>query len=230
MPSDKHVLLLSCGNCGSGLEGLSSDTIFLCTNCGRCWVSDEGLTEVEAIICRDDSDDAIHLPFWEIKASVRVRERITRMQNWTSPLEGPRFFALHSERGLQSTWRDIEGKSILLPAFSTSRTLSTGVSLDRNPPVLEEVDDMEFPSVIGGATTIADAIGLARGVALGIEVAADDYLAMVDIDFTPLGCRLVVLPCYPRGISLAVADTGVGVQCSSIEDWKDICRWHGITS
>ena len=230
MSYEEHVLLLSCRNCGSGLSGLTSDTIFLCTNCGRCWVSDEGLSEVEAIVCRDDSDDAIHLPFWEIKASVGVKERITRMQSWTSPQEGPRFFTRHSERGLQSTWREVEGKSILLPAFSTSRTLSTGVRLDRNPPVLEEVADMDFPSVVGGSTTIADAIGLARGVAVGIEVDADDYLAMVDIDFTPFGCRLAVLPCYPRGISLVIADTGVGVPCSSIEDWQAICRWHGITS
>jgi hypothetical protein len=230
MPFEKHVLLLSCGNCGSRLGGLQSDTIFLCANCGRCWVSDEGLSEVESVVFRDASDDAINLPFWEIKANVHIRERITRMESCSSPQEGPRFFAPHSERGLQSTWRDIEGKSILLPAFSSSRTLSTGVSLDRNPPVLAEVDDMEFPSVIGGATTIADAIELARGVAVGIEVAADDFLAMVDIDFTPFGCRLIALPCHPRDSSLMIADTGVRVPCSSIEDWADICRWHGITS
>ena len=150
MSSEKHVLLLSCGNCGSGLGGLPSDTLFLCANCGRCWVSDEGLTEVKAIVCRDDSDDAIHLPFWEIKASVQVRDRITRMQSWTSPLEGPRFFVRHSERGLQSTWRDMEGKSILLPAFSTSRTLSTGVRLDRNPPSSRKWTIWSFPRSSAG--------------------------------------------------------------------------------
>jgi hypothetical protein len=230
MPSEGHVLLLKCGNCGAGLSGLQSDTIFLCGNCGRAWVSDEQLSEVEVLVCRSGAPDAIHLPFWEIKASVRVKERVTRMISWSSPLEGPRYFSRHSERGMQTSWRDTEGKSIILPAFSTSRTLSVGVGLDSSPPELVAVDDMDFPEAVGGTTTIADAVGLARGVAVGIEVAADDYLAMVDLDFTPLGCRLLVLPCFQRRMALTVADTGVGLPCAAIEDWDDICVWYGISS
>jgi hypothetical protein len=230
MSSEGHVLLLRCGNCGNELSGLSTDTIFLCTGCGRAWVCDESLSEVEVLVGRDLTGGAVHMPFWEIRADVRVRERIGRMQSWRSPLEGPRYFARHGERGLRTTWKDAEGKALVLPAFTTTRTLTVGVGLNGKPPVPEPVDDMEFPACVGGSTTISDAIGLARGVAVGIEVAADDYLAMVDIDFTPYSCRLLVLPCYQVRSALTVADTGVVMPCGTVEDWDAILAWHGASS
>ncbi len=230
MSSEGSVILLSCDNCGSELSGLPSDTIFFCSNCGKCWVSDDGLSRVEALISAGGAKGSIHLPFWEVKASVEVRNRVTRMENKRTCSDGPRYFTSHHERGLSSTWREVEGKSIILPAFATTRVLSTGVLLDGSRPSLLPITDMDFPLVAGGTTTIADAMELARGVAVGIEVAGSDYLAMVDIDFQPSGCRLLALPCLPGSISLMISDSGVAIPFSSMPDWDEICTWFGISS
>ena len=226
MSSEGQVTLLVCGNCGSQLSGISSDAIFFCSNCGSCWMAEEGLSRLKAIICGGSETESIHLPFWEVRATIRVLNRVTRVASVKSFSSGPRYFDPHFESGLMSTWRDSEGKSLIFPAFATGRILSTGVLLDRNPPSMNEIVDMDYPAVVGGTIIMSDAIELARGIAVGIEVAGEDFLAKVEIDFKPLACRLVALPCMPGKAGLTIADSGVGILYSSMPDWEEIREWH----
>ncbi len=218
------VTTLRCGNCGSDLHGLPTDLVFLCPSCGRCWVSSDRLSPMDVRVGPVGSG-SIPMPFWEVEATVDLRRRVSRREAADAYVDGPRDFD-GFERELVDITLDPFDSVLVFPAFVTSLVLTAGVGLSgRRIPAS---DATEPPKLVGGAVGPEDALLLAEGVAVGMEVADSDYLAFLDLSLQVRSLRLLVLGCTPGRHFLEVDGTEVSLPYTSMRDSTEILRAHGM--
>jgi len=219
--------LLRCTNCGNDLSGLPSDSIFFCTHCGRCHVSGEKLRQVQISFANHEDPAGILLPFWRVRADIIVHRRVSRTAFRSQFTDGMRSFSEHG-RGLYESDENTSRRDVLyFPAFSTNLVLSTGVKLSG---VAIETRDPEYGvyrPVIGGSTRAEDVPELARGVAVGIEVARSDHLARVDLDVEVESADIVAMGCHALRHVFSIDSTEITIPLTAVEDSQEILRWWG---
>jgi len=204
------LTLLRCSNCGNELDGLSSDVIFYCAECGRCWISGERFNPISIEFVRMGDPGSILLPFWRVDASVSIRSRHSRKQHSMAAIYGSREFT-GRERGLTESDTGSHNDRFIFPAFSTSLVLSTGVRMHNENFLPEKPDDGKQFKIIGGSIGRDDAISLARGVAVGVEVHRADYLASVDLDIEVHSTGIYAIGCTPAEHVFRINDSDIGI-------------------
>ena len=222
------VTPLRCPDCGSDLSGLSTDEIFLCTSCGLCWSVGERITRVDIAISDTAGPGSLLMPFWKVEATVEVGSRLSREASSMSVIEGPREFD-GSDGRLRESSRKASEATYIFPAFATSLVLSTGVGIQAL--VLPEipVESGSIPPLVGGSVGMDDAAPLAKGVAVGLEVAERDFLAFVDLELTVRHTSILGVGCLPvKGYLTVGGGSEVRIPLTAITDWDVIAAWHGI--
>jgi len=218
-----ELTLLRCSNCGSDLDGLSTDVIFYCCECGKCWISDERLSPIDIEFVRVGGSDSVLLPFWKVDASVTMRDRISRRESSTSGVPGFREFT-GREMGLTESDSGSRNVRFIFPAFSTSLVLSTGVRMHRENFLPEKTEHGKRFRVIGGSVGKDDAALLARAVAVGVEVNRTDYLASVDLEIEVHSASIYAIGCTPDKNVLRINGSEIGILFAAINDCDDILR------
>jgi len=217
------LTLLRCSNCGSDLRGLSSDVIFYCTECGRCWISGERFNPVTIEFVRADDSGSVILPFWRIDASVNILSRHSRMESSMSVVEGFREFT-GRERGLTESDTGIHRDRFIFPAFSTNLVLSTGVRMHLENFLPDSPEQGKRYTISGGSVGMDDAVLLARGVAVGVEVSRSDYLASVDLDIEVHATGIYAVGCTPEKHAFRINGSKIGIPYAAVPDSDDILR------
>ncbi len=220
------MLPLRCGNCGNDLHGLSTDVIFYCGNCGRCWILEDRFRRTEIEFVRTGGKDSFLMPFWKVDATVSIYKRITRRESTSSIIEGLREFT-GSERGLTDAPPETRKVRLIFPAFATSLVLSTGVKMYSEnflPEIPEKTDGLE---VLGGAVGLQDAMTIARGVAVGVEVNRSDFLAAIDLDIEVTSTGIYAIGCTAEESYLRINGSGIGIPYSALRDHSEILLRYG---
>ncbi len=179
-----RVTRLVCGKCGSILTGLALDKLFFCSNCGSGWSADaSGLVPIK-VQCRASADSLLPLPFWVVKATVRILKRTVRNEFTSTMIK---FSSKFDENVLTGKTRETGGqaekRTFLFPAFPVDGLPGIGVSLSKQIGNLPSVigNENRLPDVCGGSISPADASVLARCVAVGQETEKADWLAEIEI-------------------------------------------------
>jgi len=217
------VLLMRCPGCGNDLHGLPSDCIFLCTSCGTCLVVGETMTRVPVEFSRS-AGDSLFLPFWKVEATVSIPRRVSRPPESMSTVEGPRLFD-GSERRLTEVSIPPARCRIVFPAFATDQALRAGVALQDAPLRAEPPEAGSIPPVVGGSIGLEDVDPLARGVAVGVQVAARDRLAMMEVDLTVHSATVLALGCRIEKSFLLFAGGALTMPIASVTDLEAV-RTH----
>lgn len=212
------------------MSGLSTDTAFLCGNCGRAWgIGAQGLFPLASSVRVSRDQAAIPLPFWLVEAEVTVGSRMTRREVYNVPVQRGRWFAPGLETGLRETGGSSGARVLAFPAFSVNGVFDIGVKLstviERFP---EEVHD-RWPRLAGVFTGPGEVADLARGVCIGQEASADDWLADVKLTLVLLSTTLLVLPAVVREETVHLADTGLSFFRRNMPDLERIVAFHGGT-
>ncbi len=218
-----ELTILRCSNCGSDLNGLSTDVIFYCSECGRCWISDERLSPVSIEFVRLGGSGSILLPFWKVDASVNIQNRISRRKSSVSSVGRLREFT-GSEKGLTESDSGSRKVRFIFPAFSTSLVLSTGVRMHGENFLPEKVEHGKRFCVIGGSVGRDDAALLARAVAVGVEVNRTDYLASVDLEIEVHSAGIYAIGCMPEKNVFKINGSEIGILCAAISDSDEILK------
>ncbi|OPL18932.1 MAG: hypothetical protein AVO35_03105 [Candidatus Aegiribacteria sp. MLS_C] len=215
------LVQLRCRNCGSDLEGLPTDVIFYCSNCGRCWIFDEGISPVRVQFLRDHGPGTVFLPFWKVDAVVSIYQRISREGSSSSIIEGFRQFT-GMERGLTENQPETRRDRFIFPAFATSLVLSTGVRMHGENFLPERQEHGRTLKVRGGSVGLRDAVSLARGVAVGVEVSRADFLACVDLDMEVGAADIYAVGCTREGHVLRINGSDTALPLSAVRDREGI--------
>ncbi len=218
-----ELTLLRCANCGSDLDGLSTDVIFYCSECGRCWISGEQLTPISIEFVRLGGSDSILMPFWKVDASVTIRNRIIRQESSMAARSGFREFT-GSERGLAESDTGSRKVRFVFPAFSTGLVLSTGVRMHVENFLPEKTEHGKRFRIIGGSVGKDDAALLARAVALGVEVNRSDFLASVDLEIEVHSAGIYAIGCTPEKQVLKINGSEIGILFAAINDFDEILK------
>lgn len=214
------LTLLRCSNCGNDLGGLPSDVIFYCSECGRCWISGEQFEPVSIEFMRGSDSSSVFLPFWRVDATVTIHSRLSRKKSLTSGVNGPREFT-GRERGLTESDADSHKDRFIFPAFSTSLVLSTGVRMHGENFLPEKMEHGKRFSVIGGSVGRDDAVSLARGVAVGVEVNRADFLASVDLDIEVHAAGIYAIGCIPGESVFSINGSKIGIPYTAVPDSEE---------
>ncbi len=224
-----RITRLVCGHCGSVLSGLGQDQLFFCSNCGKGWSPGEKGLEPVQVQCRASADSRLPLPFWLVRATVHILKRTVRNEFISTML---RFGSRYEEDVLSSKKRETGGQSdrrtFLFPAFPVDGLPGTGVALSEHIRDLPEIIGAEdgLPDICGGSISPADAVVLARCVAVGQETEKADWLAEIEIIFSSVKSALIILPCTQEVEKVAVAETGVSFFRRSVSGWYEIVDYH----
>ncbi|MBN2586978.1 MAG: hypothetical protein JXA64_02435 [Candidatus Fermentibacteraceae bacterium] len=225
--TDDPVLIpLRCRNCGDDLDGLSGDVIFYCGNCGRCWLFGEGFSPVRIEFLRPGGPGTLFLPFWKVDVTVSVYQRISRRESSSSIVEGFREYS-GRERGLSENEPETRRDRFIFPAFSTSLVLSTGVRMHRENFLPDKMEHGIPLKVVGGSVNLSDAKALARGVAVGVEVNRNDFLACVDLDIQVVSADVYAIGCMPEEHVFRINGSDIGLPLSAVRDSDEILRSVG---
>ena len=212
------LTLLRCSNCGNDLGGLSTDIIFYCSECGNCWISgEERLMPVSIEFVGTGDPGSVFLPFWKVDASVNVRSRISRRESSTSGVNGFREFT-GRERCLTGSGAESHKDRFIFPAFSTSLVLSTGVKMHGENFLPEKVESEKRFKVVGGSVGRDDAVSLARGVAVGVEVSRADFLASVDLEIEVHAASIYAIGCTPKEHVFRVNGSEIMIPYTAVKD------------
>lgn len=219
------VTRLVCGKCGSDLEGLSNDLVFVCSNCGSGWTGESSTLEPVNVEHLTSGGEGLHLPFWRVRCSVHVLKRKVRNEFTTTILRyGSSFDETEMPGKVRDSATGSDRREFMFPAFPVKGLPGVGVSLsenlDRLPPPLKEGED--YPSVCGASISTADAEVLARCVAVGQETARADWLAEIELVISSAEVCLCVLPCSVEVEKVRVAETGVSFFRRSVPSWNAI--------
>lgn len=215
------LVQLCCRNCGSDLEGLPADVIFYCGSCGRCWIFDEGFSPVRIQFLRDRGPGTLFLPFWKVDAVVSIYQRISREGASSSIIEGFRQFT-GMERGLSENRPETRRDRFIFPAFATSLVLSTGVRMHGENFLPERPEHGRTFRVKGGSVGLGDALSLARGVAVGVEVNRADFLACVDLDIEVRSADIYAVGCTRQGHALRINGSEIALPVNAVRDREGI--------
>lgn len=227
--TDGAVLVqLRCRNCGNDLIGLPNDVIFYCGNCERCWVFMEGFDPVKIEFLRSGGPGTIFLPFWKVDGVVSIYQRISRNESSSSIIEGFREFT-GMERGLSENQPETRKDRLIFPAFTTSLVLSTGVRIHGENFLPERIEHGSVRKVVGGSVDLRDALALARGVAVGIEVSRKDFLACVDLQIEITSTCIYAIGCTCDGQAFRINGSDIVLPASAVRDSEGIQDFWGLT-
>lgn len=215
------LMLLRCPECGNGLSGLQTDCIFLCTSCGACWLAGEGLTRIPLAHSPCSAPGAFPMPFWKVEATVTVPRRIRRSAWSTGTLEGPRLFD-GTERNLVESSLPAVLSTFVFPAFSTGQVLRAGVVLHGVDLPTVAPESGSIAPMVGGSVGPEDVEPLARGVAVGVQVAAGDSLAMLEIELAVRSASILAVGCLRVGSHLRFAEGRLTIPVAAVTDWEAI--------
>jgi hypothetical protein len=166
---------------------------------------------------RSGDSSSVFLPFWRVDATVTIRSRLSRKKFLTSGVNGLRKFT-GMERGLTESDAGSHKDRFIFPAFSTSLVLSTGVRMHRENFLPEKMEHGKRFSVIGGSVGKDDAVSLARGVAVGVEVNRADFLASVDLDIEVHASGIYVIGCTPMKSVFNINGSKIGIPYTAAPD------------
>ena len=224
-----RITRLVCRHCGDTLTGLHLDKLFFCSNCGKGWYAGEKGLEAISVQCRALADSGLPLPFWMVRATVRVLKRTVRNEFTATML---RFGSRYEEDVLSTKKSETGGQSdnrtFLFPAFPVDGLPGTGVSLSKqinNLPERLGIGDV-LPDICGGSISPMDAAVLARCVAVGQETEKADWLAEIEIVLSSVKSTVIILPCVLEVEKVSIADTGVSFFRRSTPGWDGIVDYY----
>lgn len=219
------MMVLNCPECGNGLAGLQIDRIFLCTSCGACWIVENGLTRVPISLSGCD-DGSLPMPCWKVEAIVTVHRRVSRPLSATTVFEGPRVFD-GTERTLTESSAPPARMTLIFPAFASGQVLRAGVAFHgmelREEPVRT---DLPITPMVGGSVGREDTGALARGVAVGLQIAARDSLAMVELELEVISTAVIAVGAVVSGSHLRFGDGELKLPFPAVTDIEAIRGYH----
>ena len=227
--TDGTVLVqLRCRNCGNDLCGLPNDVVFYCGNCERCWVFREGFEPMRIEFLRSGGPETLFLPFWKVDGVVSIYQRISRNESSSSIIEGFREFT-GMERGLSENRPETRKDRLIFPAFTTSLVLSTGVRIHGENFLPEKMEHGSPRKVVGGSVGVQDALTLARGVAVGIEVNRKDFLACVDLQIEITSTCIYAIGSTFDGQTFRLNGSDIALPASAVRDAEGILDFWGLS-
>lgn len=225
------LTVLACGSCGSSLSGLSTDAAFLCRNCGKGWgIGAKGLFPLPTSVRTVRGEDTLPLPFWLVEADVTIGSRITRREVHNVPVQRGRWFAPGLETGLRETGGISGPRMLAFPAFSVNGVFDIGVKLSALIHTFPEEVSERWPGLAGVFSGPGEVADLARGVCIGQEASADDWLADVKLLVDLRSTTLLVLPAVVREETVVLKGTELSIFKRSITDLERITAFHRGTS
>lgn len=217
------LLQFRCRNCGNDLDGLPTDVIYYCWNCGRCWVLEQNFSPLRIDFMRMGGEGTVLLPFWKVDVTVSIYQRVSRSKSSSSMVQGFREFT-GRERGLSDHEPETRRDRLIFPAFSTSLVLSTGVRMHSENFLPERLEHGSSVRVFGGSVGMEDALTLARGVAVGVEVGRKDFLACVDLDVEVNSADIYAVGCAPEEHLMRINGSRIALPFSAVRDCGEILR------
>jgi hypothetical protein len=130
------------------------------------------------------------------------------------------------ETGLRETGGFHRVRRLVVPAFSLNGLFDLGVrlsaALDELPPEIHS----DWPAMAGVFSGIDEVQDLVRGVCVGQEAAAEDWLADVKIEVVVKSLELLVLPAEVEGEMVLLRGTGVSFFRRNMPDLERIQAFH----
>ncbi|GEM_PF-1111973 len=225
--SSEGMILLRCGGCGGGLEGLPGDLLFLCPRCSVCWqIAGTSLTPLALESAEPGPGGCTgHLPFWMLEAETEITKRFSRPRESGFPADTPEFL-VEGRPGLIEAPPRRSGEMLFVPAFLTERAIDLGLELTRSAGDLGWAST--GPSMMaGGCVSLDDAIELARILVLSREVRQPGSLACAEVSVAPLHSRIAAIPFTAVDGGFSVAGVKSVVPYNSLADARAILGCFG---
>jgi hypothetical protein len=86
----------------------------------------------------------------------------------------------------------------------------------------------DYPVLVGGTVSRADARSLSLAVAVGVEIDREDFLAGIDLDLDITGEELLGIPCDLSSHGFRLPSDGPVIPFSSMEDLREILAFNSV--